>query len=73
MVSSECCAGTPTLKFISLSLQQVTQFTSNTTKATRAISDTTRDTPRDRGSVSPVPPPEIRKTDTKYAEQYVVL
>lgn len=66
-----CCARSPTLKLISLSLQQVTQFTSNTTKATRAASDTTRDTPRDRDSVSPVPPPETRKTDTKYDDQYV--
>lgn len=57
---SGCCAQTPTLKLISLSLQQVTQFTSNTTKATRAASDTTKDTPRDRDSVSPVLPPEIR-------------
>lgn len=65
---SECCAGTRTLKLISLSLQQVTQFTSNTTKATSAVSDTTRDTSRDRGNVSPVPPPEMRRTDTKYAE-----
>lgn len=35
--------GTLTLKLISLSLQQVTQFTNNTTKATSAVSDTTRD------------------------------
>lgn len=68
---SGCCARTPTLKLISLSLQQVTQFTSNTTKATRAASDTTRDAPRDRDSVSPVPPPEIRKTDPKYDGQYL--
>lgn len=62
-VMSGCLfARTLTLKLISLSLQQVTQFTNNTTKATSAVSDTSKNMQSDTDNVSNVLPPEMRRT-----------
>lgn len=55
-----------TLKLISRSLQQVTQFTSNTTKATSSVNDTTRDKQRDTDSEST----EVPKEKDKLYELY---
>lgn len=61
-VMSGCLfARTLTLKLISLSLQQVTQFTNNTTKATSAVRDTSKNMQSDTDNVSNVLPPEMRR------------